>query len=125
MTNTIIESLPTLNSKGFVIHPLKGKRPLIKGWQHLTVTPADIDKYANNGCNIGLVCGKASNVTAIDFDSMLFAYDIFQGEHPNTLKSSRITSRGHVYFKYNPNLPASKHHLLGVEIMSDGTINTS
>jgi len=71
--------------------------------------------------NVGLVCGKASGVTIIDFDHELFVDEPFNGFDLDTLKSGRIRGRGHIYFKYNPNLPASKHHDLGIEILNDGS----
>lgn len=117
------------NARGFVVHPLSkpddkgkspGKRPLITRWQNLTATPQDINKFISQGCNIGLVCGKASGVTLLDFDHYLFVNDLFNDFDPETLKSIRTEGRGHVYFKYNPNLPASKHHDLGIEVLSDG-----
>lgn len=115
MTSVIAE----LKAHGFVLHPLKGKIPLLKGWQALTKTPAEIEKHFENGGNVGAVCGKASDITVIDLDSFLFADDVFGGGI-ETLKACRTEGRGHVYFKYNPALPASKHHDLGVEVLSDG-----
>jgi len=117
-------------ARGFVVHPLSrpddkgkspGKKPVITKWQTLTATPLNIDRYISRGFNLGLVCGKASNVTVLDFDNLLFADQVFNGLDVETLRSSRTKGRGHVYFKYNPNLPASKHHDLGIEVLSDGT----
>lgn len=115
-------------AKGWVIHPLAppddkgtspGKRPLLMEWQKLTKTPEDTGRYIRDGCNLGLVCGKASGVTVIDFDHTLFwtpiAHEIF------TLSAQRTEGRGHVYFKYNPDLPSQKHHLLGIEVLGDGS----
>ena len=113
---------------GFVYHPLSkptdkgsspGKKPLLKDWQNLTATPPDIDKYNSQGYNVGIVCGKVSNVTVLDFDHLLFFDQVFNGFDVETLRSKRTEGRGHVYFKYNPNLPASKHHDLGIEVLSD------
>ncbi len=117
-------------AKGWVFHPLSkptdkgkspGKRPLLNNWQQLTKTPENITDYINKGCNIGLVCGKASGITIIDLDHELFTNELLNGFDIDTLKSSRTRGRGHIYFKYNPNLPASKHHDLGIEILNDGS----
>lgn len=119
-----------LHKHGFVVHPLSkpddkgnspGKRPLLSKWQNLTKTPDNIDDYIKNGCNLGLVCGKASNVTVIDHDHFLFAEEIYGDFELNTLRSARTPGRGHTYFQYNPDLPAQKHHDLGIEILSDGS----
>lgn len=73
-----IEAIKLLQSihPEWVLHPLSspkdggnspGKRPFLKGWQTLQKTPDNIPEYVKKGCNIGLVCGKASCVTVIDF----------------------------------------------------------
>lgn len=114
---------------GWVVHPLSkpddngnspGKQPLLVGWSELSMTPEDIGAYVRKGCNLGLVCGKSSNVTAIDLDSYLFMPELFQGVDVKTLISSRTHGRGHLYYKYNPALQASKNHDLGFEVMGDG-----
>jgi len=104
---------------GFAMHPLIKKIPILPGWQNMTESYPGIEAHVSNGGNVGIVCGKASNVTVIDMDSFLFADDIF-GKGINTLKSSRAEGRGHIYFKYNPNIKPSKHHYLGIEIIGDG-----
>ncbi len=113
---------------GFVLHPLSnpndagkspGKRPLLNKWQELKQTPIDINKYVEGGCNVGLVCGEVSGVIVIDFDHELFIPEIFNDFEVKTLRSGRISGRGHIYFKYDRELKAQKHHLLGLEILSD------
>jgi hypothetical protein len=121
----MLQAVKEYTARGFVVHPLTrpddkgnspGKKPLITGWQNLTQTPEDIGAYIKQGCNLGLVCGKVSNVTVLDFDHFLFLDQVFNGFELKTLRTKRIDSRGHVYFKYNPNLPASKHHELGIRV---------
>lgn len=133
-TEELVKAAKEYTVKGWVVHPLSkpddkgnspGKKPLLGNWQELTHTPDDICSYiANKGCNIGLVCGKASGLTIIDLDSELFMDALFNGFESefeiDTLKSRRTEGRGHIYFEYNPDLPASKHHDLGIEILSDG-----
>ena len=118
--------------RGWVIHRLSspkaggaspGKKPIDTGWQTITEPPteAKLKQWFGggnpNGYNVGLLCGSASGVTVIDLDRMIYA-DIFNGV--NTLRSSRTAGRGHVYFKYNPRLKASKHHNLGIEVLANG-----
>lgn len=126
----IHDNVALYSSRGWVIHPLSspndnkpsaGKRPLLKEWQKLTSTPEDIKKYLDEGCNIGLVCGKTSGVTVIDHDHFTFAEEIYGDFELTTLRSARTAGRGHAYFVYNPNLPAQKHHDLGLEILGDGS----
>src|SRR3972149_7670028 len=100
-------------SRGWPIHPLSspndlgsspGKKPLLTDWQRIeNVTDADVDRWFSDtdpffyDCNIGLVCGKASNVTVIDFDHELFVPDLFNGFEIETLRSGRTNGRGHIY----------------------------
>lgn len=124
------DMIENYTGRGWVVHPLSspkdngyspGKRPLLKNWQKLHKTPDNILQYVKKGCNIGLVCGKASSVTAVDLDSMLFADELFNGFEINTPKSQRTEGRGHLYFAYNSNLPSQKHRDLGIEILNDGS----
>ena len=110
---TAAQALADLKTRGFILHPLNGKIPILKKWQDLTATPNDIDKHNEKGGNIGAVCGKASNITVIDFDSFLFADDIFKGAKIETLCSERTEGRGHVFFKYTSNL--EKKNILSLE----------
>lgn len=127
-----IEEFNSLQARypGFVVHPLSspqdkgnspGKRPLISKWQDLERTPENIEDYIKKGCNLGLQCGRRSNVIVIDFDHELFTDFIFNGFELKTLMSGRTNGRGHVYFAYTEDIKASKHHDLGIEILSDGS----
>jgi len=125
-----IDLLKEYEKRKWIVHPLSspkdtgnspGKKPLLKEWQKLAKTPGNIKSYSDKRCNIGLVCGKASNVTVIDFDSLLFFDDIKNKVDAIPLMSRRTEGRGHMYFEYNPDLPAQKHHDLGIEILNDGS----
>lgn len=126
----IITAAEKYTQRGRVVHPLSspkdpgnspGKKPLIKGWQKLTKTPENIEDYIKKGCNIGGVCGKVSNITVVDFDHELFREDLLKDFELDTLMASRTPGRGHIYFEYNEKIPSQKHHLLGIEILSDGS----
>ncbi len=110
--------------KGWVIHPLSnpsdsgnspGKKPLLPKWQYLTKTPDDIGAYIKKGCNIGLVCGKASGIDAIDFDLDLFHDELFNGLDFKTLGSSHTEGRGHLLFQHDGCVFSEKHHFIGIE----------
>lgn len=120
----MIEHIKEYTERSRVVHPLSspkdtgnspGKRPILKEWQLLKKTP-DLKTFPP-GCNIGLVCGKASGVTVIDYDNMLFASNQYTG----TLMSTRTVGRGHTFFKYDPELKSQKHNMLGIEILNDGS----
>ncbi len=137
MTDDRLAAARDYIKRGWIVHPLSspddkkqspGKRPLLKNWQHLeNVTEDNIKKWFSNtdsyfkDCNIGLQCGKRSSVTIIDIDHELFLDELLNGFEPETLRSRRTAGRGHIYFKHNPDLPAQKHHNLGIEILSDGS----
>lgn len=121
-----------VKERGWVVHPLSspkdkgtspGKRPLLPEWQKKGMaTETEIDRWFNStDNNIGLVCGKPSGVTVVDFDNELFLIDLLSGLDINTLKSQRTKDRCHLFFRHNPNLPAQKHHNLGIEVLSDGS----
>lgn len=135
---TILEAARAYVSRGWIIHPLTspedadqktaGKAPMFKEWQaRKQVTDSDMVKWFTNtdhyfkDCNIGLQCGKRSGVIDIDFDSLMFAEDVFGNVTINTLKSKRTEGREHVLFKYTDKLKAQKHHNLGIEILSDNS----
>jgi putative DNA primase/helicase len=127
MNSEMIAVIKEYTARGFVVHPLSGpddegnspgKRPIMAEWQKLTQTPENIFKHDGN---IGLVCGKASNVIIIDFDHALFLPWLGDLNVLNTLKSGRTTGRGHLYIKYTDELKNMKNKDLGLEILSDGS----
>ncbi len=110
--------------KGLVLHPLSrpdddkdspGKRPLIPSWQHLTKTPANILDFVNRGCNIGLVCGKASGTDGMDLDSNIFQDEALNGVNINTLISGHRDGRAHILFQHCDDFFSEKHHFIGIE----------
>lgn len=115
-------------SRGWVVHPLEspysntqyaGKKPLLKGWQNLTVTP-QLSMFPED-CNIGIVCGKTSGVTIIDFDDDTVLNTILKDLNIRTLQSGRTIRRGHLFFKYSQILPSSKHNWINIEVLNDGS----
>jgi len=124
----MIDHIKEYTKRGWVVHPLSspkdtgnspGKKPLMVGWQMLKRTP--MYHHFPPGCNIGLVCGKVSDVMVIDYDNMMFITELFGDSWEDTLKSKRTTDRGHLFFRYNPNIKNQKHHMLGIEFLTDGS----
>jgi len=139
MTDEILGEARKYVSRGWVVHPLSdpcvgnsipptsaGKKPLVSSWQNLN-TPSDeqlIKWFKNTNNNIGLVCGKKSGLTIIDLDKMDWLCALIPPKEfdiDKTLISGRTTGRGHIYFKYEPELKNLKLHELGIEILSDGS----
>jgi len=130
MENTLLDAAIEYTKKGYVVHPLSkpddpgnspGKRPLLSKWQYLTKTPDNIGEYLKNGCNLGLVCGKASGIDAIDFDLDIFQDELFDGLNINTLESSHTAGRGHLLFQHDDTLYSEKHHFIGIEYFGNNT----
>jgi hypothetical protein len=90
-----------------------GKKPITKEWQQLTKSIT-----IRNQENTGVVCGKVSNLTVIDFDHKLF-YKYIMGD-TKTLEDSRCSERCHVHFLYNPNLKSMDYKEIGIEIKNNG-----
>lgn len=115
--------------RGFVIHPLTapdskgaspGKRPVLKGWSQRTIDSEVKLKWFENRNNVGLVCGKPSGVTIIDFDSEENLIHLLDGLCVNTLQSRRTQGRRHLYFQYCPELRNCKMRKLQIEVLNDG-----
>ena len=55
-----------LFANGWDITPLRGKIPILTGWQNRPETALQFDKFSD--ANIGIVCGGKHNVIAVDID---------------------------------------------------------
>jgi hypothetical protein len=141
---TLAEALK-LRECGIIIHPCSdpttidpktnqiaknaGKAVLIKEWSKKeSVTVEDINKWFSNtdayyqNCNIGVQMGHRSGAMSIDFDNEYFINAIIAGlDLSKVAISGRTNGRGQIWFKFNPALPAQKHHKLGIEILSNGS----
>ena len=93
MTNVFVETALRMVEKGFTVHPLRGKIPLVMGWQKLQhITPATVYEWEQKGLwsNIGLVCGAASNNTVvIDFDGIA-GYELFKAAFPDLVNTKTV-----------------------------------
>ncbi len=124
----ILEAAIEYTKRGWTVHPLSkpddkrkspGKKPIITEWQFLTKTPDDLGRYLKDGCNLGLVCGKASNIDAIDFDLDLFHDELFDGLEIKTLESGHTAGRGHLLFQHDETIFSEKHHFIGIEFFGN------
>ena len=61
------DNAPEYIESGYQVTPLSGKQPVLKEWQKRDVTEEEIEKYSH--CNIGLVLGPSSGITALDIDA--------------------------------------------------------
>ena len=66
MANRYLTYGKQLSDLGYDVTPLKGKIPILKGWQQRPETAEDFTKHKS--ANIGLVTGGKYNVVAVDID---------------------------------------------------------
>jgi len=108
-----------------------GKHPITaNGLKDASSDPAIIEqlfKGADERCNIGIVTGKASQMTVIDIDvgsgklgAETWSGLIEQHGEPNTLMSKTGSGGMHVFFKYNSALRTGTNRLgKGVDVRND------
>lgn len=97
---------------------LAGKNPKVSNWQKYCeerATENEIDYWDTQKINIGIACGKASNIVVLDIDT----------DDQDVLKSlplSPVRRRGRVgearFFRYNPSIASTSFP--GLDILSDG-----
>lgn len=119
---------------GILVHPLSppndakqspGKRPILKGWQKLTI-PADGMKLEHwfklGDYNIGAVCGKASDLTVIDVDwyiKGLWADILKDVDTSSWIVQQRTPDRWHWLFRFNPKFQLQHCKPLGIDMLGE------
>lgn len=135
----ILSEARKYTARGWVVHPLSppevnntapsqsaGKKPLLLNWSaRKQATDEELIKwFEKTDNNIGLVCGKESDIIVIDLDKLDWLGALAPAEEnliETTLMAGRTTGRGHVYFKYDASIKNLKLHSMGIEILSDGS----
>ena len=103
---TITRAIDLYCERGWYIHPLNGKIPLLKNWQNqASIDPVVVKQWFEewSHASLGVVTGACSNLLVLDIDGEEGKNSIVGLELPNTL--SAITSRGtHYYFNFPESL---------------------
>jgi Bifunctional DNA primase/polymerase, N-terminal/Primase C terminal 1 (PriCT-1) len=106
----------------------RGKHPLHKGWQ----TEATADRQAlimlwadNPLANVGVACGKASNLTVVDVDgevgfAQLRELESKYGALPDTPRVITGSGGCHLLFEYVPELRNAVRWAPGLDIRTEG-----
>lgn len=136
-----LEAAKYYASKGIIVHPLHGpradvqspgKQPMLFNWQNKTepYNIQDMEIHFKGECNIGAVCGKASDLTVFDLDYnikgiteyLLKGISLFDGTDQSKLVIQRRTEKNgkkHLLFKHTPELKTGQHQALGFDIIND------
>lgn len=108
--------------RGLAVIPCVGKAPVTKFWQqYANALPdeATLSEWERSyaACNIGLACGAASNVIALDLDSDALI------SHPDIPRSTLVRRgrKGEVrFFKYRAGIPSRAFKHLKLDLISAG-----
>lgn len=115
--------LELYQSLGFDLVPIvsNGKVPIEMNWtnkEHKDIN--EWKRWLVDGLNIGLKCGKCSNVTVLDIDQKIIPQELAEilNKYPTL---SQITSKGYHYiYHYTDKLPKTRIDDLKVDIETDG-----
>lgn len=133
----LFEAVKRYTEAGIITHlirppeegnPGTGKIPLFREWNKRQ-EPYPL-KYMqqqiefNPGCNLGILCGKASNVTVFDIDwhvQGIFNYLFKELDYKKwviQVHGNEKTGKGHILFRYTPGLVMGFHQDLGFDILT-------
>lgn len=130
MTNELLEMAIRLSARGMSVIPLKGdKRPYIASWkeyQEKRASQAEIKEWWAKwpSANIGIITGKISNITVVDFDIERKNGAIVKQADRSFFPATTIVQTGsggfHYYYQYNPAIQTGARILDMVDIRNDG-----
>lgn len=125
---------------GIIVHPLEipidgdrrtGKTPQLRGWnvQKLPFDGSIMLRYAKTGCNLGIVCGRASDVSVVDVDWYRKGIMDFLTAGLDTsrwcLQKHGTGEKGHIIFRYAPTLEHSLNYELGFDVLAQNLTGKS
>ena len=126
----IVDRINYLVDNKFVVTPLAGKKPLLKGWQNIpleesrSVTISALEKGSAN--NFGIVTGKVSDIVVIDIDKRGGGIDswlkLIKGKQ---LEETFVVETGsggyHIYYQWDPRLASCRRITeWSIDFKSDG-----
>lgn len=110
---------------GWSVLPLRprDKRPAITTWteyQRHAPDPAEVERWAAKGCNVGVVTGAVSGLLVLDLDNAAAVAEVEARGIPATVKVA--TAKGlHCYFRHPGGRVKNRAGLFtGADIRSDG-----
>lgn len=97
--------------RGFRVTPLRGKEPMLRGWQKRQLAEEELTRHFFDGRNIGIVLGGDTGLVDVDLDNPL-AVAVAGHILPDTATSGRETNpRSHWWYICQPP-PASRSFAL-------------
>ena len=109
---SVLEAALDYQSRGFIVTPLQGKRPVLRRWQERVLSEAELSFYFADERNVGLVLGGHTGIGDLDLDNpvAVTAADLLL---PSTLQSGRVKSpRSHRWYLCHPAPAPRKYALL-------------
>ncbi len=114
----------------FVVAPLRGKKPLLKGWQNFSLEDsrkATIEEIRKgNADNMGIVTGKSSEIVVVDIDIRENGINNWLGLiEGHQMEETFVVETGsggyHIYYQYDPRLSSCRKITgWGIDFKSDG-----
>ncbi len=129
--NNLLELALKYADLGWYIHPLDGKRPLLKDWPNKATTDKEIIKSwftrQYQACNIGIVTGKKSGIFVLDIDrnhgglESLESLETAQGPLPLTVIANTGGGGKHIVFNHPGCSMSNSASILapGIDIKAD------
>jgi hypothetical protein len=106
-TMSVLEAAIDYQGRGFIVTPLRGKRPILGRWQERLLSEAELPRYFVDERNVGIVLGSLAGIVDVDFDSPV-AVAVADFLLSDTVKSGRKKNpRSHSWFICDP-VPASR-----------------
>jgi hypothetical protein len=97
-TKSVLEAALDYRDRGFIVTPLRGKRPVLGRWPERVLSEAELARYFVAGRNVGVVLGGLGGVVDVDLDNPV-AVIVADLLLPDTLESGRAASpRSHRWY---------------------------
>jgi Bifunctional DNA primase/polymerase, N-terminal len=97
-TKSVLEAAIDYQGRGFIVTPLRGKRPILGRWQERLLSEAELPCYFVDERNVGIVLGGLAGIIDVDLDNPV-AVSVADLLLPDTLESGRATSpRSHRWY---------------------------
>jgi hypothetical protein len=110
-TKSVLEAALDYQGRGFIVTPLRGKRPIVKGWQERQLSEDELPDYFVDGRNLGIVLGGGAGLVDVDLDTPV-AVAVADLLLPDTVKSGRKKKpRSHHWFICDPAPPSRRYFL--------------